>query len=66
MHFLIQNDPIGVDRVQMEILLEVLRHNKYDHSYELIDFDGFFKEEKEFEFGASAFRAKAADEFPAC
>ena len=65
MHFLIQNDPIGVDRVQMEILLEVLRHNKYDHSYELIDFDGFFKEEKEFEFGASAFRAKAADEFPA-
>ena len=65
MHFLIQNDSLGVDRVQREIILDVLRHNKYEHSYELIDYECFFEEEKEFEFGTSEFRAKAADEFPA-
>ena len=51
MHFLIQNDSLGVDRVQREIILDVLRHNKYEHSYELIDYECFFEEEKEFEFG---------------
>ena len=42
MHFLIQNDSLGVDRVQREIILDVLRHNKYEYSYELIDYECFF------------------------
>ena len=36
MFFIIQQETVGRDPVQNAIILEVLRQNRYSHSYELI------------------------------
>lgn len=47
MFFLIQDEPIGRDQVQNAIYLDVLRRNKYMHSYEFMSIMDFYKEEED-------------------
>ena len=45
MFFIIQNDPVTRDLVQNAIIQDVIDHNKYSHSYELIRSMDFYKDD---------------------
>ncbi|MEE1327838.1 MAG: hypothetical protein UHS47_04770, partial [Oscillospiraceae bacterium] len=44
MFFIIQQETIGRDPVQNAIIMDVINHNRYSHSYELMSSMDFYKE----------------------
>ena len=63
MFFIIQNESLTRDIVQNAIIQDVLNHNKYSHSYELINSMDFYKEVADEETFSMTTSLKTPDDF---
>ena len=63
MFFIIQNETLARDMVQNAIIQEVLNHNKYSHSFEVINSMDFYKEVTDEESFSMAMTLKTPEDF---